>query len=62
MKIQDDYRVMRQLNKEQKQEKRNIENELLRERAKTDQLQDIIRIFGLQNNGGAATPGVTKTP
>ena len=36
MKIQDDYRVMRQLNKEQKQEKRNIENELLRERAKTD--------------------------
>ena len=36
MKIQDDYRVMRQLNKEQKQEKRNIENELLRERARTD--------------------------
>ena len=41
---------MRQLNKEQKQEKRNIENELLRERAKTDQLTEIVRIFGLQSS------------
>ena len=62
MKIQDDYRVMRQLNKEQKQEKRNIENELLRERARTDQLQEIIRIFGLQNNGSATPGGITKIP
>lgn len=35
-KIQEDFRVLKLLSKEQKQEKRSLENELMKERAKSD--------------------------
>jgi hypothetical protein len=37
-KLQDDYRILKELNKNLKKDKRHYENETLREKVKVDQL------------------------
>eukprot|EP00347_Sterkiella_histriomuscorum_P005754 403355396 len=56
-KLEDDYRVSKQMNKELKKEKRNFENQALKEQIKSQQLQDILKLLTQQaaSNGNQET-------
>ncbi|CDW86155.1 UNKNOWN [Stylonychia lemnae] len=49
-KLEEDRRVLKLLNKELKKEKRHFENEALKEKVRVNQLQDIIKMLGINTN------------